>query len=110
MKGSSSGGWNLYLDDLREPPPGREWVVCRSSSEALEAIAERGAPAFASLDHDLGDQDTTMVFLRRLVSELWDGISPPPDYQIHSANPVGAQNIRSFMESWRRSVRKEGFK
>lgn len=61
-------------------------------------------PSFISFDHDLGGDDTTMVFLRRLTDEEWDGVSPPPDYTIHSANPVGAQNIRSFMESWRRSV------
>jgi hypothetical protein len=45
-----------------------------------------------------------MVFLRRLVSEVWDGTSLPPRYRVHSANPVGAQNIASFMESWLRSL------
>lgn len=96
--------WSLFIDDLRTPPPGREWVLCRSTSEALAAVSERGLPSFISFDHDLGDQDTTMVFLRRLVSEMWDGTSLPPKYSVHSANPVGAQNIISFMESWRRSL------
>jgi hypothetical protein len=44
-----------------------------------------------------------MVFLRRLVNEVWDGEQPIPDYIVHSANPVGAQNIIAFMESWKRS-------
>lgn len=96
--------WNLYIDDLRDPPPDRDWIVCRSSQEALDRIDEMGMPHFVSFDHDLGEDDTTMVFLRRLVNEVWDGVTPPPDYQIHSANPVGSQNIRSFMESWRRSM------
>jgi hypothetical protein len=95
--------WNLFLDDLRDPPPGREWVVCRSTEEALAAVAERGMPVFASLDHDLGGDDTTMVFLRRLAAEHWDGRSPPPESTVHSANPVGKMNIISFMDSWRRS-------
>jgi hypothetical protein len=95
--------WNLFLDDLRDPPPGREWVVCRSTEEALAAVAERGMPAFASLDHDLGGEDTGMVFLRRLAAEHWDGRSPPPESTVHSANPVGKMNIISFMDSWRRS-------
>lgn len=96
--------WNLYIDDLRFPPADREWIVCRSSQEALDRVAEMGMPQFISFDHDLGEEDTTMVFLCRMVNEVWDGVSVPPDYQIHSANPVGAENIRSFMDSWRKSM------
>lgn len=96
--------YNLYLDDIRNPPTDRDWLVCRSSQEALDRIAEVGMPSFFSFDHDLGEDDTTMVFLRRLVNEVWDGVSVPPDYVIHSANPVGVQNIRSFMDSWRKSM------
>ncbi|NBT59251.1 hypothetical protein EBT16_10755 [bacterium] len=57
-----------------------------------------------SLDHDLGGDDTTMVFLKRLVDEIWDGQSKPPKYQVHSANPIGTQNIISYMESWIKST------
>ncbi|NDB36219.1 MAG: hypothetical protein EB023_12990 [Flavobacteriia bacterium] len=96
--------WNLYIDDIRFPPRDRDWLVCRSSQEALDRVTAMGMPQFISFDHDLGEDDTTMVFLRRLVNEVWDGVSLPPDYQIHSANPVGAENIRSFMDSWRRSM------
>lgn len=96
--------YNLYLDDIRNPPADRDWLVCRSSQEALDRIVENGMPSFFSFDHDLGEDDTTMVFLRRLVNEVWDGVSVPPEYQIHSANPVGVQNIRSFMDSWRKSM------
>jgi hypothetical protein len=96
--------YNLYLDDIRNPPADRDWLVCRSSQEALDRIVEVGMPSFFSFDHDLGEDDTTMVFLRRLVNEVWDGVSVPPDYVIHSANPVGVQNIRSFMDSWRKSM------
>lgn len=96
--------WNLYIDDLRNPPADRDWLVCRSSQEALDRIVDLGMPHFISFDHDLGEDDTTMVFLRRLVNEVWDGVTLPPDYVIHSANPVGSQNIRSFMDSWKRSL------
>lgn len=96
--------WNLYIDDIRFPPPDRDWLICRTSQEALDRIKEIGLPQFISFDHDLGEADTTMIFLRRLVNEVWDGKSDIPEYQIHSANPVGAQNIRSFMESWKRSL------
>jgi hypothetical protein len=92
----------LFLDDLRAPP-GPEYVVARSTDEALTLAQERW-PSFMSLDHDLGGEDTTMVFLRRLVNEVWDGSLPVPEYTVHSANPVGRLNIIAFLESWKRSV------
>ena len=95
--------WSLFIDDIRNPPPG-DWVVCRSTRAALDTVKQMGMPSFISFDHDLGGDDTTMVFLHRLTNEIWDGTSPPPDYYIHSANPVGSINIHSFMDSWRRSI------
>lgn len=95
--------WKLYLDDVREPEEA-SYVIARSTEEALGLCKELGFPTFMSLDHDLGGDDTTMVFLNRLVRELWDTSTSPPDYQVHSSNPVGAKNIVAFMESWRRSL------
>lgn len=94
----------LYIDDVRTPPT-TDFIVVRSSEEAICFIKQNGWPTFMSLDHDLGGEDTTMVFLKRLVNEVWDGTTNPPDYTIHSANPVGSKNIESFMESWKKSVR-----
>ncbi len=90
----------LYLDDVRVAP-GPEYVTARSTDEALALTRERW-PSFMALDHDLGGDDTTMVFLRRLVDEVWDGVLPVPDYTVHSANPVGRANIVAFMESWKK--------
>lgn len=95
--------YQLFLDDVRSPPDDN-WVVCRSTQEAIEFVSQKGMPDFMSLDHDLGGDDTTMVFLKRLTNEIWDGKSIPPKYQVHSANPVGAKNIVSYMESWIKSV------
>lgn len=90
----------LFLDDLRDAPP--DFTVARSTVEALQLVQNQW-PTFMSLDHDLGGDDTTMVFLRRLVNEIWDGTQPIPEYVVHSANPVGRLNIISFMESWKKS-------
>lgn len=95
--------YKMFIDDIRQPPPG-EWVVARSSNEALAYIQTNGMPAFISFDHDLGEDDTTMVFLRKLVDFVWNGDDFPPAYEVHSANPVGAKNIIAFMESWKRSL------
>lgn len=92
----------LFLDDLRDPQDGN-FTIARSTEEAL-TLAKESWPTFMSLDHDLGGEDTTMVFLRRLVNEVWDGLKQVPEYRVHSANPVGKENIISFMESWKRSL------
>ena len=99
--------YKLFIDDVRDAPDNL-WTVCRSSHQAIEHIKVYGMPAFISFDHDLGGEDTTMLFLRRLVNELWDGKETQPEYRIHSANPVGSENIKSFMESWKKSIKLEG--
>lgn len=93
----------LYIDDERYPPDDG-FVLLRSTQEALQHVKTHGWPTFMSLDHDLGGEDTTMCFLRRLVNELWDGKTPPPDYHVHSMNPVGRKNIISFMDSWKKAM------
>lgn len=95
--------YKLFIDDERSPPD-ETWVVTRSSYDALDYIETNGMPNFISFDHDLGGEDTTMVFLKKLVEYVWNGTDSPPDYKVHSANPVGSQNIISFMESWKKSL------
>ncbi len=91
--------WKLFIDDLRPCPEG--FVLALSSDEAKKIVEDKGMPSLISFDHDLGDTDTTIVFLNWLIENYYD--SDIPDYIIHSANPVGAENIRSKMESWRKS-------
>jgi hypothetical protein len=93
----------LFIDDERIPPSD-DLIVVRSSQEAIDYIKTNGWPTFISFDHDLGGDDTTMVFLKRLMNEIWDGKTNPPDYHIHSANPIGKLNIQSFMESWKKII------
>lgn len=104
--------YTLFIDDEREPRmpfEGELIVVARSSNEAIELIKSNGWPGRLLLDHDLsldanGQPDTTMIFLKRLVNEVWDGETPPPAYTVHSMNPQGKANIISFMESWKKSL------
>ena len=102
--------WNLFLDDERQttyvdPNGERMWFVARSTEEAKDLVIDLGFPWFMSLDHDLGPDDTTMKFLNWLVWEYGgNAITHVPDYQIHSANPIGSRNIESFMESWKRTA------
>lgn len=94
--------YKLFIDDERFPAENSgEWVIVRSSQQAISEVYQKGMPSFISFDHDLGGDDTSMKFLRWLLDELLDDmIAFPVDfkYYVHSQNPVGAENIRSFME------------
>jgi len=100
---SISNNQKMFLDDIRQPPSD-DWMVCRSSNEAIQYVEKHGMPDFISFDHDLGGNDTAMVFLHYYIDKLWNGTDPPPQYNIHSANPIGSNNIDSFMKSWKRSI------
>lgn len=102
--------YRLFIDDERDPPKG-PWIVVRSSAEAIETVKNRGLPFYISFDHDLGGDDTSMKFIDWLIEMVLDlrslGIEmknikfPFPDYFIHSQNPVGRDNIRARIESFR---------
>ena len=100
----------LFIDDERTVdmvdqsgwPSNLPVKVARTSSEAIQIVQEEGLPAFCAFDHDLGGDDTTMRFLHFL-SGVVENQNDLPDFAVHSANPVGSDNIRSFMTSLRRS-------
>jgi hypothetical protein len=75
-------------------------LIARSSSEAINIVNDLGMPDFMYLDHDLGGNDTVLHFLKDLY--LMYGYKMPPNYVVHSENPIGTQNIISYLESWRR--------
>ena len=100
--------WKLFLDDERIPEKkhgDHQWTIARSSDEAIRLVEERGCPIFISFDHDLGGDDTSMVFLKWLTDKVLDGEIFMPDdfsYQVHSANIVGSKNICAFLNSFLR--------
>jgi hypothetical protein len=99
---SSAFFW-LFIDDIRAPPSDK-WVVARSSAEAIALLEQRGCPAKMSFDHDLGGDDTAMVVARWLINTDLDAsgryIPDPFEFAVHSANPVGAANLRGLLESY----------
>jgi hypothetical protein len=110
----------LFIDDIRNPDweecvasgvdPALPWEIARTSAAAIALVKEYGRmPDRIALDHDLGvlfhgKVDEVPVFLRWLAGVFWDGKEQPPEYSIHSSNPAGAANMKSFMDSWRKSV------
>lgn len=55
--------YKLFIDDERYPVDPCQWMVKRSSHEAIFVIKDYGVPSFISFDHDLGGDDTSMTFL-----------------------------------------------
>ena len=101
-----------------------KWKIVRCYSEFVETIALNGIPNIVSFDHDLGEEHINYYFdnggrenppdpLKGLFTEKtgydcakWlveycseNGL-PMPEYLIHSANPVGSQNIRFILENY----------
>jgi hypothetical protein len=88
----------LWIDDER-PAPDQTWVVAKSSAEAIAHVQAHGMPYLVSLDHDLGGDDNTITFIKWCIDS---GYVPPKTFNIHSANPVGRENLHWCMQNWYR--------
>ena len=96
----------VFLDDLREAPPG--WVRTRTPEETI-ALLQTGEVTRISLDYDLAlDTEefertgyTVLLWLEREIGEgRWR--FPLPQIEIHSANPPGRERMRRAIESIQR--------
>lgn len=110
----------IYLED--------DWVIVRNYDEFCKAIALKGLPSFVSFDHDLGkdmvaymiDNGMSKRQARRqkkfqksgydcakvLVGECIEQEAPLPRYAVHSLNPVGTENILTFLRSAEKELSK----
>lgn len=92
----------LWIDDCRNPP-NDSWIIARTSKQAMDSIKHFGIPNVISFDHDLGGDDTAMNVVHFIVNEwLNNTINIPKNFEyfVHSANPVGADNIRGLMNNF----------
>lgn len=93
--------YKLFIDDERYPVDD-SFIIVRSSKQAIDCVNTNGFPSFISFDHDLGSDDTSIVFIRFLVDKLIDNELTIPDdfdFYVHSQNPVGKKNIENWMVS-----------
>lgn len=113
----------LYLDDVRTPVSD-EWIVVRDYDEFVTEIKKWGLGSYEiiSLDHDLGegamveyytnvknrytldysniDEKTGMDCCRFLISESMNKNIPLPQIYVHSANPIGSENMMNFINNY----------
>lgn len=96
----SRGEWKLFIDDERNPV-GKNWVIARSSQEAIDCIKLFGTfPQEIAFDHDLGGDDTSIKLINWMTEMLIDkkySFHEKFTYSIHSQNPIGKNNINCCM-------------
>lgn len=93
----------IFLDDVRDAPDD-SWVICRDSISFYNVLS--ACPEMievVSFDHDLGlDSADGYDCIKMLANDFGDIY--PETVIVHSANPVGAENIIRYDE-WYRRVR-----
>jgi len=115
------------MDDVRKYTklpniPNEQWTVVRSYSDFVEVVNKLGLPMFVSFDHDLGlshyghglngddipydsyTEKTGYDAAKWLVDYCMKNGVKHPLYVVHSMNPVGKQNIISYVESYNKTV------
>lgn len=92
----------LWVDDIREPP-GEEWLWAKNYEEAVATLIY-GNVHTLSLDHDLGEDKTGYDIVCLIERQIGKGgwWRPVPEILVHSANPVGRDNINRAIDSIQR--------
>ncbi|MEI7594591.1 MAG: cyclic-phosphate processing receiver domain-containing protein [Bacteroidota bacterium] len=118
----------LFLDDIRNPIDvfnhtcscllkisivnyQEHWHIVRSYNDFTIWITQNGLPDLISFDHDLGDYDSTDCTSEKtgydcakwLVEYCLDNNKVLPEFAVHSANPIGAENIKGLLKSFIKS-------
>lgn len=94
----------LFVDDVRNPPEdGSPWILARSYEQAIGLFLEHGIPDYISFDHDLGMGPTGYDLVKWMVEQHLEGLIKFPSnftFKVHSANPVGAENITNYLNNF----------
>ena len=91
---------------MRDPTT-QGWIVVRSYEAFIATIVEKGPPTEISFDHDLGwDEKKNEERKSGYDCAKWlvENKIPLMKFNVHSANPVGAENIRKLLQSWIRQL------
>ena len=92
------------MDDVRNPKT-NGWTIVRNYEEFVKHIEENGLPDEISFDHDLGeDIKTGYDCAKWLCNYCWTNGIPIPTYNVHSANPVGRDNIIGVLKSFEQKL------
>ena len=95
----------IWLDDIRNPDDfGRKDMIWITKPEKVIELI--GLFDEISFDHDLGSELTGYDVAKAIEKYAWDGqLQQLPKWSIHSANPIGAENIQKAMQSAERGLK-----
>ena len=101
---------NIFLDDIRIPLSD-DWTIVKNYTQFVELFntITLDDSVLISLDHDLGEtvnEKTGYDVAKWLVELSIFTKKDLPLIQCHSANPVGADNIINFINSYLRHQHK----
>ena len=103
----------LYLDDVRCPKT-EGWDIVRTYDDFVSWITKNGLPDEVSFDHDLAEihydiktytesfkyeEKTGYDAAKWMCDYCWTNGLPLPEFNCHSANPVGRENILAVLNS-----------
>jgi len=90
----------IWLDDIREIPDDFN-IWCTNCNEALALLESGQEIEFISFDHDLGEEEpfNGNLIAKKIEQLAFQGKMRRIGWKIHSANPVGSQNIIQTMQS-----------
>jgi len=83
------------------------------SLNGFDTVNSQGWPCHVSFDHDLGEAvPSGMDFAHYLVEKSLDeidsggqGLPKSFEYRVHSANPIGAENIQALLQRYLQLIR-----
>ena len=107
----------LFLDDIRsaemvyDASEAKEFEVVRTYQEFIGYIRQNGLPDFISFDNDLGLDEKGVVAPDGYAAAKWLVYESGLDlrklrFQVHSANPVAAEQIRGLLTNYIRFLNK----
>lgn len=87
----------LFLDDVRDKPV--QYDIAVKTVHEAKAYIITGKVVAISFDHDLGTEETGYDLAKFIEEQAYHGNIKRISWNIHSANPVGAANIRAAMKN-----------
>ena len=101
-----------------------KWEIVRNYDEFVSHILENGLPDIISFDHDLADEayspkmyegteeynklyetfkeKTGYCCAKWLVDYCMDNGLKLPEFEVHSMNPAGGENIKKYLENFKK--------
>ena len=93
----------LWLDDIRDPKNfinvDYDVVWVKTYDDFVKTVTEK-MPLIVSFDHDLGTDKSGYDCAKWLINYCIEKNIAVPEYNIHSANPIGRANIDSLFKSY----------